>query len=151
MRTEKIWSDSGRKNVVSKPMDRNGGTDLPWWEESNPSLGEVHRISRSSAVVIVPRLVLQVLLCWFILRPPTGKYLLDFLQVDRWRRITSRNSSAWTRKRRYWSGWWHPALHFTGLLSESCFMAFVSIDEEIPQNRFLRQKMSPVNVLRWLF
>ena len=30
-----------------------------------------------------------------------------------------------------------------GLLSESCFMAFVSIDEEIPQNRFPEAENEP--------
>jgi len=109
----------------------------------------VHRSNRSSAVVIIPRLFPSgsfVLIRQF--RPPTGKYMLEFPAglIDE----GETPSETALRELKEETGYMGrvesvtPPLYTSpGLLSESCYLTYVSIDEAIVENRFPQAENEP--------
>jgi len=140
--------------LEEKTLYRNRWTELvevKYRDEKNQTRywEAVHRKNRSSAVVIVPRLSPSgsfVLIRQF--RPPTGKYMLEFPAglIDEGE-IPSETALRELKEETGFVGKIEsvtpPLFTSPGLLSESCYLAFVSIDEMIPENQFPQAENEP--------
>jgi ADP-ribose pyrophosphatase len=140
--------------LEEKSLYRNCWTELveiTYRDEKNQTRNweGVHRKNRSSAVVIVPRLSPSgsyVLIRQF--RPPSGKYMLEFPAglIDG----GETPSETALRELKEETGYvgkiesvTPPLYTSPGLLSESCFLAFVSIEEKISENRLPQAENEP--------